>query len=115
MLNQRAEKLATRKVDASVFPAVLPLRATPTSTSTTLEAAEILARIIGGRKLTALKDAVGLGQSFFGTNVVPNAGHGPGVNGRAGVKPLHQSSGLVRIVSLRDVLLDERHGAPRII
>ena len=61
------------------------------------------------------KNLVRLFQSFLRADVEPQAGHAPGIDGRARVKPLHEAAGLVGIVALGDVLLDERNGRLRII
>ncbi len=61
------------------------------------------------------ENAVGLFQRFLGADVVPDAGHFPGVDGDAGVKPLHEAAGLVGIVALGDVLMDQRQHGFRII
>src|SRR5438046_4776361 len=61
------------------------------------------------------KNPVGLLEHLLRADVVPDAGYGPGINGRARIEPLHQPAGLVGIVALGDVLPDHRHYLPRII
>jgi hypothetical protein len=54
------------------------------------------------------EDAVGFLECFLGTDVVPEAGNLPGVDGGAGVEPLDEAPGLVGVVSLGHILMD--HG-----
>ncbi len=61
------------------------------------------------------ENLVGFLQRFLRADVEPQAGHAPSENGRARVKPLHEASGLVGVVALGDVLLDERDGGLGII
>src|ERR1700722_10526000 len=61
------------------------------------------------------EDAVGFLQRFLGTDVEPEAGHLPGVNRDARVKPLHKTARLVRVVAFGNVLVDEREHGPGII
>src|SRR5436190_5919274 len=65
-------------------------------------------------RLLLREDAVGFFQRFFGADVVPDARDAPRVNRCARIKPLDEATGLVRIVSFGDVLLDHRDGCARI-
>ena len=57
---------------------------------------------------TPCENPVRLFERFLGSNIVPEAGDFPRINGDAGVEPLDEAPGLVRVVALGNVLLDER-------
>src|SRR5664280_3700100 len=57
------------------------------------------------------EDLVGFFQRFLRADVEPGARHAPGMDPGARVEPLHEAAGLVGIVALGEVLLDERDGA----
>ena len=93
----REQKTGTRRRHASA-----PRNCTPAAANETLFFRELR------------EDLVGFLQRFLRTDVEPGAGNAPGVNRRARVKPLHQPAGLVGIVALGEVLLDEWNRTLRI-
>src|ERR1035438_2656881 len=60
------------------------------------------------------EDLIGLFEGFLRADVEPESGYAPGINSCARIQPLHEAAGLVGIVALGDVLLDERDRALRI-
>ena len=54
------------------------------------------------------EDSICFFQSFDRTDIKPETRHFPHIKRHARVQPLDQSAGLVRIVSFRDVLMDQR-------
>ena len=61
------------------------------------------------------ENSVGLLEGFLRANVVPRAGHAPRVNRHPRVEPLDQPTGLVGVVSVGEVLVDERQHRPGIV
>src|SRR2546425_12294898 len=63
-------------------------------------------------RLTPRKNPVRFLQRLLRPDVVPVAGDGPRIDGQSRIEPLNQPARLVRIVALRDVLLDQwRHAS----
>ena len=61
-----------------------------------------------GLALLPGEDPVRFFEAFLGADVIPEAGHLPGIDGQPLVEPLNEPAGLVRVVSLGYVLLDQR-------
>src|SRR3989442_922921 len=53
------------------------------------------------------KNPVRFCERFLRTDIVPDAGHGPGVHRRASVEPLNEAAGLIRIITFGEVLMDQ--------
>ena len=54
------------------------------------------------------ENLIGLLESFLGADIIPRSGHAPRVNRHLRIKPLDQATGLIRIVPVGDVLVDQR-------
>src|ERR1017187_8196447 len=61
-----------------------------------------------GLALLPGEDPVRFFEAFLGADVIPEAGHLPGIDGQPLVEPLNEPAGLVRVVALGYVLFDQR-------